>query len=96
MADRRWNVARAKASLSEVVHEAARAPQVIESRGRAVAVVLGTEEYRALRALEEQAAPRQRFHEFLRLSERLREEGGGTIRLPARRPRRSPFGPGRS
>ena len=44
----RWNVARAKASLSELLRAAADSPQEIENRGRPVAVVLGIDEYRVL------------------------------------------------
>jgi prevent-host-death family protein len=88
---RRWNVAEAKAKLSEVLHEAQGAPQVIESRGRQVAVVLSMDDYRHLAELQDRAAPRERLAEFLRFSEALRKEGGATLRPPRRTRRPSPF-----
>jgi prevent-host-death family protein len=91
MSDREWNVAQAKGRLSEVLRAAEHAPQYIGNRGREVAVVLGVEAYRSLQALQDRAAPRERLAEFLRFSEQLRRAGGAAIRLPRRRPRRSPF-----
>ena len=89
--NRRWSVAEAKARLSEVVHEAGKEPQVIENRGREVAVVLGIDEYDRLRAIESEAAPRTRWAEFLRHSEQLRSEGGAELVESVREPRPSPF-----
>lgn len=91
LTDRRWNVAEAKARLSEVVHEAEHQPQVIENRGREVAVILGIDEYVRLRALESEAAPRSRWAEFLRSSEQLRSEGGAELRETVREARPTPF-----
>jgi prevent-host-death family protein len=95
MSTGRWNVAEAKAKLSAMLQSAAREPQVIENRGKEVAVVLGIEEYRRFKALEERSSPRAKMDEFLRLTAELRREGGVTIKLPKRRPRRSPFTPER-
>ena len=87
----RWNVARAKASLSELLRAAADAPQEIENRGRPVAVVLGIEAYRVLseRAARTDEAPRMR--EFLDASAELRRQGGAELELPPRTTRPSPF-----
>ena len=93
MATRRWNVASAKARLSRLIEEARREPQVIENRGREVAVVLGIEEYRRVEGIQARAAPGERLSEFLRFSEQLRREGGARIAPTRRRPRRSPFSP---
>lgn len=95
MSARRWNVAEAKAKLSEVLSQASREPQVIENRGREVAVVLSMQDYQDLKALETRAAPAERLTEFLRFTAQLREEGGAEIKLPKRAPRPSPFSGGR-
>jgi prevent-host-death family protein len=91
MAPRRWSVAAAKAHLSELVDDARRRPQLIENRGREVAVVLGIDDFLRLNALGERAAPAERLAEFLRFSARLRAAGGASLRLPRRRARPSPF-----
>jgi prevent-host-death family protein len=91
MATRRWNVASAKARLSRLIEEARREPQVIENRGREVAVVLGIEEYRRVEGVESRSAPAERLSGFLRFSEQLRREGGARITPTRRRARRSPF-----
>lgn len=91
MASPKWSVSDAKARLSDLLHQAARRPQVIESRGREVAVVVSIDEYRRLHGLEEQLAPRRRLAEFLRDSEQLRRAGGADIKLPRRSPRPSPL-----
>lgn len=87
----KWNVAEAKASFSEVLNEAQSAPQIIENRGKPVAVVIGIEEYRAIKELREQAAPRQRLAAFLRFSGELRGQGGADLELPQRSSRPAPF-----
>ena len=91
MAGPKWSVSDAKARLSDVLREATHRPQVIENRGQEIAVVLGIDEYRRLRAIQEKTAPRQRLAEFLRDTERLRNEGGAELELPRREPRPSPF-----
>jgi prevent-host-death family protein len=88
MSQNRWSIASAKAELSRLVHEARDAPQVIENRGRPVAVVLSAEEYARI-AERERAADRWRA--FLALSAEIRGEGGATLRIPRRERRRSPF-----
>ena len=91
MAHRKWQVAQAKAELSAVLREASRGVQVIESRGQEVAVVIGIEAWRKLAAGEAARAPASRLAGFLRASAELRAEGGANLKIPRRRPRRSPF-----
>jgi prevent-host-death family protein len=91
MSARTWKVSEAKAHLSEMLQEAQGGPQIIESRGRDVAAVIGIDEYRKLEALRSQAAPEERLSEFLRFNDKLRRGGGARIELPKRKPRRSPF-----
>jgi prevent-host-death family protein len=86
-----WNIAEALARFSEVLQNARDVPQVIESSGEAVAVVLGISEFRELKALKEQAASEARLAQFLRFSEALRAEGGCELDMPDRLARPSPF-----
>lgn len=88
---RRWNIAQAKASFSELVREAAESPQEIENRGRGVAVVLGIDEYRLLTEQSARTSDEARVRNFLRLSEELRRQGGAELELPPRATRPSPF-----
>ncbi len=85
---RRWNVAGAKAKLSTVINESRTAPQLIENRGRPVAVVVGIDRYQHY---EEQEAAAAGWRKFLELSEALRAGGGESLRIPARERRPSPF-----
>ena len=91
MAGHRWHVAQAKAELSAMLRQAQRGPQVIESRGKEVAVVIGIEAWRRLSASEAAQAPASRLAGFLRASAELRQQGGATLKLAKRQPRRSPF-----
>jgi prevent-host-death family protein len=84
----RWNIASAKAELSRLVRDARDRPQVIENRGRAVAVVLSAEEYERMAGAETSA---DRWRAVLGLSAEIRAEGGVSLQVPRRRPRRSPF-----
>jgi prevent-host-death family protein len=86
-----WSIARAKASLSELVRAAAASPQTIENRGREVAVVLSITDYRALseRAAHAEEVPEVRA--FLEASAELRRQGGAELEVPARVARSSPF-----
>lgn len=88
MSSGRWNIAAAKAELSRLVLEARDGPQVIENRGRPVAVVLSTQEYERLAEARDATA---RWRAVLELSAEIRGEGGATLKVPARKPRRSPF-----
>ena len=60
----RWSVADAKARLSEVLRQAREAPQVIESRGDEVAIVLSADAYRELESLQREASPPERLARF--------------------------------
>ena len=91
MTMRKWNVAEAKSNLSQVLDRARSEPQVIQRRGREIAVVISVEDYQRLRVLEGKVAPRERLAEFLRFSQQVRRAGGAIIKPTARRPRRSPF-----
>lgn len=80
----RWSVAEAKSGLSRLVQSAQRRPQVIERRGKPVAVVIAMDQF-------EDRAVSARWKQFLDASARIRSEGGGDLRIPRRRPRASPF-----
>ncbi|MEW6431728.1 MAG: type II toxin-antitoxin system Phd/YefM family antitoxin [Myxococcota bacterium] len=79
-----WSVSEAKAKLSALLAKARRAPQVIENRGEAVAVVLSMDEYRRLTELE--AQPRETpMQAWLASVERLKAGRDLSIDLPPRR-----------
>ncbi len=84
-----WSVADAKASLSRVLHDAEKRPQVIENRGTPVAVVVSFSEYTA--ALGDPDGGTMGWRSFLRKSAKLRENGGASLRVDRRTARRSPF-----
>lgn len=52
-----WSVSKAKAKLSEVLARSRRTPQVIESRGDAIAVVISKQEFDRLQGLAQAPAP---------------------------------------
>ena len=79
-----WSVATAKARLSQVVADAQQRPQIIERRGKAVAVVVAANDF-------EDRSPGQRWQSFLQASAQLRVEGGGDISALRRAHRRSPL-----
>jgi prevent-host-death family protein len=79
-----WSLASAKAELSRVVDDAQRRPQVIERRGRPVAMVVAMEQFEDGRAAT-------RWRKFLEISAEIRASGGGELRVPRRGARRSPF-----
>ena len=86
----KWNVAQAKQRLSELLRKAAREPQVIAHRGRAVAAVVATdlfEEFEGWRAQRRQASLGDAFAELRQLctEERYR------LAIPRRRNRREEF-----
>jgi prevent-host-death family protein len=87
MSERRdhWSVAGAKAALSRVVDEAQERPQVIERRGKPVAVVVAIDQF-------DDASWQASWRKFLALSAELGANGGAELRLPRRERRRSPFG----
>lgn len=88
---RPWNIARAKATFSKLLREAADAPQLIENRGREVAVVLSLDEYRRLSEHAERSNDDSRMREFLDASAGfvVRAEQSWTRRLERRGARRS-------
>jgi prevent-host-death family protein len=88
---RRWSVAGAKAQFSAVLAQAEWAPQVVERRGKPVAVVVGAREFAKIGELESGSLFEARWRRFLSLSSRLRAEGGAELEIPPRRPRSSPF-----
>jgi prevent-host-death family protein len=85
---RRWNIASAKAEFSHLVREACKSPQVIENRGRPVAVVVSADAYARM---AETAKRTERWRAVQALSAQIRDEGGVTLAVPPRRPRPSPF-----
>ena len=86
-----WSVAQAKAGFSELLREASNAPQAIENRGKAVAVVLSVEAYDRLREQAERASGTTKISELLRISAELRASGGAELDIPKREARVSPF-----
>ena len=78
-----WSVSEAKAKLSEVLARARRSPQVIESRGEEVAVVLSKHEFDQLQQLR--AKPRATpIAELLDFTERLKAGGDLELVIPPR------------
>lgn len=84
----RWSIGSAKAELSQVVRRAQRTPQILENRGRPVAVLVAIADWRRLAEDDDKRAHWQRF---LALGEEMRAEGGYQLEIPPRRPRASPF-----
>jgi len=80
-----WSVASAKAELSRVVEDAQKRPQVIERRGKPVAVVVAMDQF-----IESSGGARWR--KFLDASAELRALGGAELSVPRRERRASPFG----
>src|ERR1700677_1262333 len=88
-----WSVAQAKASLSQVLSDATLGPQVIEKRGKPVAVVLSLADYKdAIGDPDDGALMVTRWKGFLRASSELRSVGGATLAVSRRVSRASPFG----
>ena len=91
-----WSVAGAKAALSQVIEQAAGAPQIIEKRGRPVAVVVSFADYEVAVGDTGMGSFRgSKWQRFLAKSAELRARGGADIALPRREPRRDPFRPAR-
>ena len=88
---RAWQVAEAKAKLSELLESAATDPQTIERRGRPVAVVLSAEAYRSAMVQLQAASAEERMARFLERSAELRAGGGVTLKIGRRTSRPSPF-----
>ncbi len=78
-----WSVSEAKARLSEVLKKARRSPQVIESRGEEIAVVMSKVEFERLQSLS--ASPRRTaMADFIAFTDKLRAEGDMDFELPKR------------
>jgi len=88
---RAWQVAEAKAKLSELLEDAVTAPQMIERRGTPVAVVMDIESYRAVTLAQRAASDQARMSRFLDRCAALRARGGVTLRVGRRASRPSPF-----
>lgn len=86
-----WSVSEAKARFSEVLDRAQAHPQIIENRGREMAVVLDVTEYRALQARAIDRTSTTRIAEFLRFCNALQSESGAELEIPPRETRPSPF-----
>lgn len=79
-----WNVASAKARLSELLKKAKAGPQVIENRGEPVAVVLSKADYDRLQTAAAEPRP-SAMHELLAWTARLKGEEGLELELPRRK-----------
>jgi prevent-host-death family protein len=90
-APRAWQVAEAKAKLSELLAKAVTGPQTIERRGKPVAVVVGIEAYAAATEQLLSASVEARMARFLEHCAALRARGGVTLRVGRRASRPSPF-----
>ena len=80
-----WSVASAKAELSRVVEDAQKLPQVIERRGKPVAVVVAVDQFM-------DSSGGARWRKFLHASAEIRALGGAEFSVPRRERRASPFG----
>lgn len=86
-----WGLAEAKARLSEVLERAAREPQVIKRRGRAVGVVVDIGQFGETQRRAMLGSAEPRMQAFLDASAAVRAQGGVELRLARREPRKSPF-----
>jgi prevent-host-death family protein len=86
-----WGLAEAKARLSEVLERAAREPQVIKRRGRAVGVVVDIEQFGEAQRRAMVGSAEQRMRAFLDASAAVRAKGGVALGIARREPRKSPF-----
>ena len=84
-----WSIAAAKAELSSVVRRSKREPQILENRGKPVAVVVGIDEYRRT---SEREVKKAGWNDFLVRTDAMVADGGGfELGLPPRTTRPSPF-----
>lgn len=87
-----WSVAGAKAELSRVIEQASASPQIIEKRGKPVAVVVSISDYDLAVGDSGKGSLRgSKWQRFLSRSAALRARGGAVIPITAREPRRDPF-----
>jgi len=85
-----WSIAQAKQRFSELIRQAAEAPQLIYNRERLVAAVIDAQQYRAFEDWSERAAGRTLADELAELREIMREESY-ELALPTRSTRGSGF-----
>jgi prevent-host-death family protein len=86
-----WNIVQTKAKLSEVLKRANFEPQVIESRGQPVAVIISMEEFVRLSQFGIKKLPKPTMKDFLQLSKRLSKKIKGDkieLILPDRKDRK--------
>jgi len=86
-----WGLAKAKAHLSELVERSAGHAQVIERRGRPVAVVVDAARLAELERSAEAASSRRRMQAFLEVCASVRDRGGADLDVGKRETRKSPF-----
>ena len=92
MKSRHWSVAGAKAALSQVLHQTADGPQVIENRGRPVAVVVSYGDFQQEVGEPSASMKGSKWQRFLVKSASCRAKGGGELAPTRRGSRRDPFG----
>ena len=85
-----WKIALAKQHLSEVLRRAAREPQVIMNRDRAVAAVVGAQEFEEFLKWKSQQAKRTVAESLAELRQICADENY-TLEIPARADRDNPL-----
>lgn len=92
MSKAHWSVAGAKAELSRLIEQASAIPQIIEKRGKPVAVVVSIADFElAVGGSGKGSLRGSKWQRFLSKSAALRATGGAVIPLAARGARRDPF-----
>ncbi|MFA6292298.1 MAG: type II toxin-antitoxin system Phd/YefM family antitoxin [Victivallales bacterium] len=81
-----WNIAVAKSSLSELIMDSKKEPQMITNRNRPVAVVMDIHEYEAL-GLKKVRTPT--VGDLLQELHAIQNEEKAVIEIPARKDRRN-------
>ena len=89
---RTWQLAQAKAHLSELVDGAEVALQTIERRGTPVAVVIGIDAYEQATEALATVSAEGKMARFLAASAAIGAEGGAVLDVGKRQRRSSPFG----
>lgn len=82
---------RGEAGFSALLVDAAVRPQLIDRRGRPVALVVGIDEFEAMSRKAELGSTDARMRRLLESSAALRAGGGVTLRIGRRERRSSPF-----
>lgn len=86
-----WGIAEAKARLSEVIEYAAKEPQVIKRRGKAVGVLIDVSQFAETQRLAVAGSAAERMQAFLEASAVIRRQGGVDLPIAKRETRKSPF-----